>query len=284
MTQVQYYASPDWLRYSVPLELPLRDAVLPAVVDLGGGEPCKGRYGYTEGVALDMGHVYWSPDHPEFKRSIEFSGQEIAKLVNLGIPFDALVRQALSNHAKISRLDLALDVWNDRRASARSFFAHWVSGDIHTTAKKATMIGDTEKKNRSGELTPVSLGDTVYLGSRNSERMLRVYDKGKQLEIPGEWLRMELELKDRMATIAGAEIIARGLEPITSSHLNCMIRTAVPWIKDALAAYPTYGLPGPGDKQTDWEKWIAEIALPNVLKAYHAGIPFVVRAIENLNR
>jgi len=38
-------------------------------------------------------------------------------------------------------------------------------------------------------------GSTVYVGSRTSEKMLRVYDKGGEQGVPIDWLRVEFETK-----------------------------------------------------------------------------------------
>jgi len=38
-------------------------------------------------------------------------------------------------------------------------------------------------------------GETAYVGSRASERMLRFYDKGGQQNVPIDWLRLEFEFK-----------------------------------------------------------------------------------------
>lgn len=279
----RYFASLDWIRFSIPIDMPLQAPFPEDYPIYPTGEVIKPRYGYKQTAKFNVGACFWSDDHPEFRRSYDFSGSELAELVSLGADLNHMLRKAIHCSGKFSRLDLALDIWDDPRAKARSFFAHWVSGDILTTARKGRMIGDTEKRPQSGELTPVSLGDTCYIGSRSSERSLRVYDKALQLDMPDQlWCRMELELKDRVATIAAAEILVHGVAPITSAHLNCMIRSGVPWIKDALNAYPDPGLPPVGEKLTDWETWVVTVALPAVKKAYYIGLPEVLRAIDGL--
>jgi hypothetical protein len=45
-------------------------------------------------------------------------------------------------------------------------------------------------------------GDTFYLGSRSSEKMVRVYDKGKEQGVPQDWLRIEMEFKGESASRA----------------------------------------------------------------------------------
>lgn len=49
--------------------------------------------------------------------------------------------------------------------------------------------------SRSFSLITSKTGETAYIGSRTSERMLRFYNKGKQQNVPIDWLRVELEAK-----------------------------------------------------------------------------------------
>lgn len=42
-------------------------------------------------------------------------------------------------------------------------------------------------------------GDTCYIGSRSSDRMLRYYDKGAEQNIPVDWIRCEMEYKGAYA-------------------------------------------------------------------------------------
>lgn len=122
------------------------------------------------------------------------------------LDMDIIVMQELLSrilmYGHISRLDLAIDnieqiyfrvpeledIWNSKRCCCH-----------FRTFKRIT------ERNASGEL----VGDTVYLGSRTSDLMIRIYNK--QLEnnknypdskISYEWVRWELELKDERANSA----------------------------------------------------------------------------------
>lgn len=82
---------------------------------------------------------------------------------------------------RCSRLDVAFDIYDsgvsvDRLAS--DYF------DLHPqpSIRKASYIA-------SGG------GSTIYIGSRYSSKMLRIYDKGKQQQSPRDWIRAEIEYK-----------------------------------------------------------------------------------------
>lgn len=279
---IQYHVALDWLRYSVPLDLPL-DLAVPVYALTGTGETKRGRYGYTAGVQLGIGAAYWSPDNPGMKRTVEFTGIELDKLRGMGCTAPDLLRFVLAiKDVKISRMDIALDIRNDTRASAKSFYLQWMAGVIKTRARRATLIGDTELVGPREDQAPQSRGDTCYIGSRQSEKMLRVYDKGLQLELPDKWVRMENELKDRAALNAATEIITSGLARVACSLLQCGMTVPKGWIYEAIHAYHAVEIANIGRKDTDWEAWVKRIVIPAITKAYHLGMPEAIACIETL--
>ena len=55
-----------------------------------------------------------------------------------------------------------------------------------------------------------SLGWTVYLGSRKSEAMIRIYDKASLQKVAGPWIRLELEAHQDFADALAREYLSRG--------------------------------------------------------------------------
>lgn len=119
--------------------------------------------------------------------------------------------QQIKHIGWLTRLDLAID-----DHGARFFRVSDVRGFLERqeVVSKFRTYRDVYEASFTGENT----GHTVYFGSRQSEVMLRVYDK--QLEqhqkasnpeqAPKEpWVRWELELKDSRADIAAGCLIAR---------------------------------------------------------------------------
>lgn len=132
--------------------------------------------------------------------------------VDLDIQIMSDLLSSILKVGHISRLDLAVD--NKEQIYYRV-------SELATILKNGRFISkfrtwrDVIECKTSGE----TLGHTVYLGSRMSSVMLRVYDK--QLEqnskrresdevIEYEWVRWELELKEERAQVA-AEMLAQGL-------------------------------------------------------------------------
>lgn len=96
----------------------------------------------------------------------------------------------VSNNCKITRIDLAHDDFLGRFASIA--LAHeWRSEGLFNTdgrPPKTTGFDDYG----SGD------GKTIYIGSRKSGKLLRIYEKGRQLGDPtSPWCRVELELRSK---------------------------------------------------------------------------------------
>jgi hypothetical protein len=80
-----------------------------------------------------------------------------------------------------------------------------------------------------------STGTTFYLGSRSTERILRIYDKGKQQGLDVTWTRIELELKGALANL-NAEAIARD-QRIAAAMITDILPLQGMRIVDTLADY-----------------------------------------------
>lgn len=130
----------------------------------------------------------------------------------------------------LTRLDLAIDDFG-----AEFFSVEDVRGflDRKEVVSKFRTYRDVYECTLAGEST----GHTVYLGSRQSEVMLRIYDK--QLEqnkkaaeeselVQESWVRWELELKNDRANIAADFLIRRKeLGEIITDVLNNYVRIVV---------------------------------------------------------
>jgi len=105
---------------------------------------------------------------------------------------------------KVTRTDFAIDLI-DSGLSVMKFADEYREEHGDDGAKSFSFI-----KSRSGE--------TAYVGSRTSERMLRFYDKGGEQGVPVDWLRVELECKGSYAQ--------RMAETYVHDFLACVADTA----------------------------------------------------------
>lgn len=96
----------------------------------------------------------------------------------------------ISRNARISRVDLAHDdysgnVWNADRLR-REYLADGFTGN-DGRKPVSSLVGDWDNATK---------GRTYYVGSRAAGKLLRGYEKGKQLgEADNPWYRLELELR-----------------------------------------------------------------------------------------
>lgn len=86
---------------------------------------------------------------------------------------------------RITRCDIALDVVN----SGVSVIDHW-TGRLEERAM--------ERRGKA-QLILNRNGDTILVGSRTSDRYIRIYDKAKEQKRQGDWVRIEIEIKGKAA-------------------------------------------------------------------------------------
>jgi hypothetical protein len=117
---------------------------------------------------------------------------EIPGEVSKSIPWDRLqaVFHALNCRVQWTRVDLAFDTLGFEPASV---YETIMAGEVRSLAKRQTLRRITQ---------PLSGGDTVYLGARTSERMLRVYLHA------GPFTRVELECKGERANLIMGDLLA----------------------------------------------------------------------------
>ncbi len=127
--------------------------------------------------------------------SIQLNAQGCAMIVDWILLEDWCVKHA----KKITRIDLAHDDYDGVDLSInkalewhrQGMFSHNGAREGQT-AVKALLIDDLD----SGE------GKTFYVGRRGSGKLLRIYEKGKQLgDKLSLWTRAEVELKDKSRVI-----------------------------------------------------------------------------------
>lgn len=182
-----------------------------------------GRYGYRSLSVSPNGSQMLSEGTDEQGVHVILPGEALADVRQRGLSERGLIEAVLRYNGKVTRLDLALDVFQSN-LSVSDFVEAYESGQITTPAKSATRtqsIGDT--------------GDTFYVGSRSSERMMRIYDKNAQMRIVSvdAWLRLELETKK---AVAAAMSLAVADEDDTRTVVNASLRAFCRWDNPAYIA------------------------------------------------
>jgi len=148
----------------------------------------------------------FNPEQERMGICVQASGKALHVLRNEIMPDFGLLSWAAKQGAHIKRVDYAIDLVNDDYITPIALFAAVETGEIGFKGKSYQWL---EKSPKNAPSTRQG-GSTLYLGSRSSDRFLRVYDKAAQKKLMGvSWTRLELELKDRRAQ-QYAESIAMG--------------------------------------------------------------------------
>lgn len=258
----------DWVSYTVknvaPNQLPYPDYCRSI------GHDALPSLGYTMAFALDNGiRVLSNPDRPEMGYHIIISGKALSTLYSAGFEPQKLLQDIAKIGGRFKRIDLATDFRNTE-LTVEDFASAFRNGQAQTTARNFKEI--------KGAVLP-SDGHTIYLGSRQSERMARVYDKAAEQGLSSvmSWVRFEVELKGSKAHGVANYLADQPQKAFTkaihAAILDFIDFPTIPEWKNALQAVSAeIGLSEAKDRDT--KKWLIQSCARALAKV-------VVRQDEN---
>jgi len=219
----------DYLRVRFPDNRETWDALkswLGVMTPRGSG--WRGWYS-DSAVVLDGGLVAWCRTRERqevWGILVDLPGRACAAMGERLVPFLAW---ALAHNGRVTRIDWAIDDRDERVTLARILDAD--AKDTLVTRWRGD-LGIFQNRKR-GILT----GWTVYLGTRKSEAMLRIYDKAgeqrrKGHESAGPWVRVELECHQDFADSIARDYFDRGSVAVIE-QLNRRVRFTAPTGKDS---------------------------------------------------
>lgn len=143
----------------------------------------KGMHGYTMGAINNGGcRVMVNPQREDMGQHVMYSGSCLNQYRNEGIAARDIIKHHAIYGDLCKRIDMAFDCY-DSKIDIDSYFTLIDEGSATTRAKNWNVI-----KSQNG-------GRTLYVGSRTSEVMLRLYDKAVEQGVNANWKRVELEIK-----------------------------------------------------------------------------------------
>ena len=200
MQEVPQAAHIDWLAFTftppseasqapIPWLLPqlFRLLNLPPVLCQESG---KGWNGYTHRVNIGENAEYGLIAYGGEKQRGTFHVELNATTCALVSDWRTVQQWGESIGAKITRVDLAHDDMNAEVVSIAIARAWYEAGEFTSNGRPpdAHLIDDMG----SGK------GKTLYIGARTNGKLLRVYEKGRQLgDTSSPWVRVELELRNK---------------------------------------------------------------------------------------
>lgn len=204
----------DWISYTLPTGSLLPATPYSKALDMTW-EPGHGMIGYKESRLYKDGRICLLSDRADMGTHWIYSGSTLNNLAERGFMPWHILDQAFKAGAKFTRIDLAMDC-KDTDLSLAELEAKLEAGEYDASVTKFSRVkgvGDNP-------------GYTLYLGSRQSERMGRFYDKAAETKTEGNWIRLEIELKGSRAQFAATQIVngtMKVLPTLTSGLLRGLI-------------------------------------------------------------
>lgn len=152
--------------------------------------------GYSWAIRHPFGHVVMSNSkRADMGVHVMFSGSALNELHKGGISPLEMIKWALEQDAKVTRIDLALDLYGTPVDMERLYRSKQVKGKEGGSKKRSKIENDEG-------------GFTIYFGSRKSAKVLRVYNKAAEQNLPGVvWTRFEMEVREDAAHEVAAAIV-----------------------------------------------------------------------------
>lgn len=170
---------------------------------------------------------------------------------------------------KVSRIDIAIDCKGE--SDAADVYGSHISKSMITRAQKVNMVVGTE-------------GVTVYVGSRTSERFLRVYDKAAQTGTKANWTRIEMECKGERAKWIAKYINEVGGDAIGGLIKDYVDCPTVDWYTDALSRVSVdIGTPQP-KKMTDTRAWLLGTVAKTLAKETKDDSDFLIDFLRQVQK
>ena len=225
--------------------------------DIDGIEPCAPKNGYTYSVCNRAGMVLQSSDRADMGTNLLCTGSALSEGSELCPDFQSRLQWCLSYAKTVSRLDVALDCRPGGMVD--ELIAQCRAAKHITHAKTWSAIDGNQG------------GKTLYIGSRQSERMLRIYDKGAQMtHQPGTWDRVELEVKGDAAFRLARIMATHDHAAIIRSWVNDYCRFDNSAWKHLIGASDIRYEPSQR-KVTDTRDWLFYTVAPVMAKLYKQG-------------
>lgn len=269
----------DWLRFSIPVDIPNFETLPPLDVFGHSGEILTPFPNYTNALGLLCGRIDWNEERPEQRRLVTLTGDDLLRMRRYGVT-DRTVCQWIdaNDDLNVPRLDIAVDT-SEPSVTPDMLYQAWLTNDLATRAKKVTRLHAADEHG-------ASLGYTVYVGSRHSEAFMRVYDKraeqiarGKAVNGDKPWTRVELELKGGKARRAVRHIAEHGMQtagPIIAQFLDWPANLV--W-QDLMRGDHDVDMTI-GRKETDHETWLRRVVFPNFERALKDKNPIAERIVQ----
>lgn len=227
-----------------------------------GFKTVRGTMGYTSARQYESGAiVQWNEAHTTMGVHVTYSAQALRKATeHFGLDQTEIL-EALTTFGRISRLDVCVDVAHAQIDISR-LYSDMKNGVVKTRAKTFDYVESAKAGNEMG-------ARTAYVGSMHKrKKLLRVYDKGLQLNLDHYLTRFELEVHGVPAQHAGSELLrqyanfADTIRGLIAGYANFADTHAGQYLSSDMPiklSHPKY-------QKSDTAKWLTEVVAKTLAK------------------
>jgi hypothetical protein len=264
----------DWLSFTLKGAPDENKSVLHEIAPLATRQPATPRFGYDVGFAYETGILsYYNTLRFEMGIHVIVPGSALRVLESRGISTRQILSNVVKAHGKVTRLDLAKDAIDENIQLA-------------TIAKLAIDGKRTGSAQSVSQITSSGGGQTIYVGSRSSDRFARMYDKAAQQGLDDDWKRLEIECKGDVAKTLARVLVMPDTDwnATIGGIMQKMLMVDEDSYRRWLDGASVDGLPKI-EKQTDREAWLLTQVLPAISEHIKRnGQTAATEAIYNLLR
>lgn len=253
----------DWLAITSKTG---KDGVFPFLLD-EPYEDVNPRNGYSLARRFVQGVVEMSnPDHNRMGVHVVYSAQAL-RVMELEHKFTAM--KILDFHMRkghhIARLDIAIDL-HDSGLDIRKLFKQCEDSKCQTRSNKYKGIFGDEND-----------GDTLYVGSmKKRSKLLRIYDKAKERKISGDWKRIELELRGKLASQAAKVLLeSDDIGKVSRSMIRAFAHFPEDEIWEQFMNVPEIPITVSNRRSSNTERWLLKQCAPALARAVLANPDFM---------
>lgn len=272
MTNIAY--SIDWLKCTFVWDgnaNPLDVVGLP----VSGKEDVRSIGSYNNTVDCGGYTVSWHSERPEQRVMLQFTGMQLSDWRQGQGDELNIINHCIERGGRFTRIDFAIDLF-DTGGNPSDVLNCWHCSQVDTIAKSVTYI--------EGATRNESKGKTLYIGSRQSERLIRVYEKGKRKRLKMDWVRVELECKGKRAGQFGDILSRQGIEIGGKNMLADVVRwTDIGWFNSIWSDdYEVFEIESIGRPETDRERWLRTVVVPVIEDELSSGNTWLAETLETM--
>jgi len=269
--------SVDWISATIKYHEGARVYDFRAAFDsISTGKDVRPMHGYNRAYRWQFGALMlWHSEKLEMGVHFILSGSALKELQAKEYDAIFLLARFIRSQAKITMIHLAMDIF-DGSITPEGVYQQFVEKQYTGRSQTASIV-----RNTFG-------GATVYIGSWNSERFYRFYDKAVEQSREGEnWKRLELVLKGDYAQqfaykFASEKTLDRSFSIFRGAITAMATFNQIDWVKAMEGKIEKLGLPEAKEKKTrEWlltqvapamARYIAETGDEGIIEVFSAEL------------